>query len=65
MIDNVLSISAVQQSDSVIYIYICIPSFSYIILHHVSSPVIGYSSLCYVHQGRIAYPLQMAILCIY
>ena len=78
LIYNMIPISTIQHSDSVIHIYIytfflkkifcytwftlfCqfllyskvtqlhiyIHSFSYIILHHVSPQVIGYSSLCY------------------
>ena len=44
LIYNVLSISAVQQSDPVIHTYM--HSFSHIILHQVPSQVTGYSSLC-------------------
>ena len=43
---SVLSISAIQQSDPVIHIYI--HSFSYIFFHHFSSHVIRYSPLCYM-----------------
>ena len=39
-------------------IYICIYSFSHIILPHVPSQVIRYSSLCHT-AGAHAYPLQM------
>ena len=49
LIYNGLSISALQQSDSVIHIYMYIysHSFSHIILYLVPSQGIRYSSLCY------------------
>ena len=68
MIYSVLSISAVQKSDPVIHIdthtHTYIYSFSHIILHHVSSQVIGYSSLCCA-AGLHCLSTANAIVCIY
>ena len=64
--DDVLSISAVQQSDPVIHTYICvcvyiyIYSFPHIILYHVPSQVTTYSSLCYTagSHGQVYFQLK-------
>ena len=62
MIYNVLSISAVQQSDPFIHLYTFF--FFHIILHHVPSQVIRYNSLCYT-AGPCCLSTPNAIVCIY
>ena len=47
LIYNVLSTSAVQKSDPVIYIYVYTHCFSHIILYHVPSQVTRYSYFSY------------------
>ena len=58
LIYNVVPISAVQQSDSVIH------RLSYIIFHHGLSQKIGYSSLCYA-VGPCCLSILNVIVCLY
>ena len=53
MIYSVLSISTVQQNDS---LYIYIYGFFHIILHHIPSQAVV---PCAMQQDLIAYPFQM------
>ena len=61
LIYNVLSISAIQQSDPVIYIYIythiLFLTLSSIMFHHKWLDIV----LCAVQQDLIAYPLRMQL----
>ena len=61
MIYNVVPISAVQQSDSVIHIY---TFFFNILFHYGLSQDIVYSSLCYT-LGPCCSPILNVIICIY
>ena len=58
---NVLSISAVQQSDPGILYTL---SFFYFTIHHILLQVIRYSSLCYT-AGSHCLSISNAIVCIY
>ena len=58
---NAVPISAVQQSNPIIPIY---TFFSHIILHHVLSQDIGYSSLCFP-VGLHFLSILNVIVCIY
>ena len=57
MIYNVMLVSGVQQSDSVIYI------FFQIIFHHRLLQGIEYSSMCYT-VGPCCFPILHIVVCI-
>ena len=58
---NIMPVSAVQQSDSVIHIYTL---FFYILFHYGLSQDIKYSSLCYT-LGPCCSSIRYVIVCIY